>query len=121
MSGPKWVEIAPGVQGCVHWGADGSQVILLKEIWDTKAAKHWNLDQNWDAYVETVERPEGVYQSNRYPGRKIYTQNFPMIVWESGRRAPGPLMIVVEKRLDRVVSSFVPDNLIGKLGKRLWP
>jgi hypothetical protein len=97
MSSPRWVEQSPGVFVVVLAGADGTPVTLYKETWESKTWKHSGMDENWDALVETVEHAPSVWQSRRFPDRKVYFKNYAQIRRESGRVAGGTLMVVVEK------------------------
>ncbi len=122
MSGPAWVDLDGGILGMAFEGADQKPVYLLKEVFEFKTGKHANLGANWDALVETITKADAVYASNRMPKeRRIYVKAFKELVREDGRKAPGCLMVVVDRVSDRVMTAFIPDSMVGKLGGRLWP
>lgn len=111
-----------GVRGLRLQGADGNVIVPLEQTWTSKVHAHASLDRNWAAIEETITRATAVFESRLMPKeRRIYMKAFGSLEHEDGTLGPGDLVVVVDRQRDVVVTMFIADFAIGKMGRKLWP
>lgn len=121
-SGPEWVEIRPGIMGMTFGDRDGNTVHLLKETWDRKAMQHANLAANWNAFLETIENHDALWESRKRPeSHRVYMKGFLKLRHQDGTERPGDLAIVVDFVRETVVSAYIAEvgALFGKFRRRI--
>jgi hypothetical protein len=99
---------------------DGLTITLDEDHWRSHiVANHPELAEHWDNVIEAVRSPDGVFQSKRDQGTRIYFKTFSMVTISGSVFERMPLLVCVRERGGFVVSAYF--GAARSLGKRVWP
>src|SRR3990170_3890080 len=97
----------------------GFEVILTDKCWtDHILRRHPELGPFRKLVVETVKKPDGIYQGKRDPSNRIYPRKYPEV--------PGvgnwlDLLVFVRDDTKYVATAYFAAAAFRALGERIWP